>query len=402
MLIKQAISAEDPTSFLPRSAEASTDTRPLAATVPFVALERAHDSLAAELRAAFDRVMRSSAFILGEEVEDFERDFADFCHVEHCVGVASGTAALAIALIAAGIGPGDEVIVPAHTFVSSALGVLHAGATVVFCDVDSGTGLIDPQAAASVLSERTAAIMPVHLFGQACEMDAVSALATKHSLLVIEDGAQAHGATYRARPVGGLGDVCAFSFYPSKNLGAFGDGGAICTDDPALAERARRVRNIGQRGKGEHVELGLNERLDGLQAALLRVKLSHLAAGNQARRRHAQTYRDALASELLLTERPESPCVYHLFPIKVPNRDEVSASLTGMGVACGVHYDRAAADHAFWQGRYKDAQLEVARGWAAQELSLPMFPELQEEEVDRVIDACASLGLTNSINGHRG
>jgi dTDP-3-amino-3,4,6-trideoxy-alpha-D-glucose transaminase len=230
-------------------------------------------------------------------------------------------------------------------------------------------------------------------------MDAVSELAGRHGLLVLEDAAQAHGASYRAQPVGGLGNAAAFSFYPSKNLGALGDGGAICTDDSGLAERARSLRNIGQRRKGEHIELGFNERLDGLQAAMLRVKLPHLAAGNRARRRHAALYRAALADELLLAERPHTPCVYHLFPIRVGDRDAAAAALAQAGIATGVHYDRAASDHPLWQERLRPrADLEVARDWAAHELSLPMFPELQSHEVKRVIDACADLGYTKSAS----
>jgi dTDP-3-amino-3,4,6-trideoxy-alpha-D-glucose transaminase len=370
------------------------------AAVPFVALERQHAALSDELHAAFDRVVRRSAFILGEEVERFEFEFAEFCSVRHCIGVASGTAALTIALIAAGIGPGDEVIVPGHTFIASALAVVHAGATVVFCDVERDTGLIDLDAAAAVTGPDTAAIIPVHLYGQACDMDAVRALADKHHLVVIEDAAQAHGAAYRGRRVGGLGNAAAFSFYPSKNLGALGDGGAICTDDTDLAERARSLRNIGQRRKGEHIELGFNERLDGLQAAVLRVKLPHLAAGNRARRRHAALYREALADELLLAERPETPCVYHLFPILVGDRDETAAALADQGIATGVHYDRGASDHPLWHGRRRpQADLEVARHWAAHELSLPMFPELEDHEIQRVLSACAGLGYAKSTNG---
>ena len=369
-------------------------------TVPFVALERQHAALAEELRTAFDRVVHASAFILGEEVERFEAEFAEFCSVRHCVGVSSGTAALTIALIAAGIGPGDEVIVPGHTFISSALAVVHAGATVVFCDVERATGLIDVDAAAAVVGPNTAAILPVHLYGQSCNMDAVRALAQKRGLLVIEDAAQAHGATYRGRPVGGLGNAAAFSFYPSKNLGALGDGGAICTDDPDLAERARRLRNIGQRGKSEHIELGFNERLDGLQGAVLRVKLPHLAAGNRARRRNAALYRDLLADEVLLAERPETPCVYHVFPILVRDRDETAATLARAGIATGVHYNRAASDHPLWHGRLApQADLEDSRHWAAHELSLPMFPELEEHEVRRVVRAFDGLGCAKSNNG---
>jgi dTDP-4-amino-4,6-dideoxygalactose transaminase len=371
-------------------------------SVPFVALDRQHAALADELRAAFDRVTRASAFTLGEEVEHFESEFAAVCSTRHCVGVASGTAALTIALIAAGIGAGDEVIVPAHTFVASALAVVHAGATVVFCDVERDTGLINIDAAAAAVGPDTAAILPVHLYGQACDMDAVRALAGRHGLLVLEDAAQAHGATYNGRPVGGLGDAAAFSFYPSKNLGALGDGGAICTDDDRLAARARRLRDIGQMRKGIHVEAGFNERLDGLQAALLRVKLPHLAAGNRARREHAASYREALPDELLLRERPQTPCVYHLFPILLEDREEVAAALASAGIATGVHYRHAASDHPLWQGQGApgaQADLAAARHWAAHELSLPMFPELERHEIEHVLGACAELGYAKPPEG---
>jgi dTDP-3-amino-3,4,6-trideoxy-alpha-D-glucose transaminase len=367
--------------------------------VPFVALERQHAALAEELRDAFERVVQGSGFILGEEVERFESEFAEFCSVRHCVGVASGTAALTIALIAAGIGPGDEVIVPAHTFIASVLAVVHAGATVAFCDVERATGLIDVAAATALVGPNTSAILPVHLYGQACDMDAVRALADRHGLLVVEDAAQAHGATHRGRRVGSLGNAAAFSFYPSKNLGALGDGGAICTNDADLATRARSLRNLGQLRKGQHTELGFNERLDGLQAAVLRVKLPHLTAGNSARRRHAAAYREVLADELPLAERPETPCVYHLFPILVDDRGGAAAALARAGIATGVHYDRAASDHPLWRERQRpQADLGFARHWAAHELSLPMFPELADHEVERVTRACADLGHAKSTD----
>jgi len=365
--------------------------------VPFVDLQREHAALGAELRAAFERVADTSAFILGEEVELFESEFASFCSARHCVGVASGTAALTIALMAAGIGPGDEVIVPGHTFIASPLAVVNAGARVVFCDVERETGLIDVAAAAAAVGPATAAIVPVHLYGQACRMDAIAKLGARHGLLVIEDAAQAHGARYRGRPVGGIGDAGAFSFYPSKNLGALGDGGAICTNDDAIAERARRLRNLGQKRHGEHVELGFNERLDGLQAALLRVKLPHLDAGNRARRRHAAQYRRRLRDEQLLVERGESPCVYHLFPMVVRDRDETVAALARAGIETGIHYKRAASDHPVWKGHCRPPRdLETARDWSAHELSLPMFPALEEHEIERVLHACSALGLTGS------
>src|SRR5256885_5254701 len=290
--------------------------------VPFVDLNRHHAPLAGELRSAFDRVVSTDAFVLGSEVEAFECEFAAYAEASHWVGVGSGTAAIALALIAAEIGPGDEVVVPAHTFIASVLGVLHAGALPVFCDVQRDTGLIDPDSAASVVGARTAAILAVHLYGQACDMGSINALARRHHLFVLEDAAQAHGATHDGRRVGSLGDAAAFSFYPSKNLGALGDGGAVCTTDPRLATRIRELRDLGQASKGEHLVVGYNERLDGLQAALLRVKLPHLDGWNAARRQRAQRLREGLPDDLvLLGERAATPCVYHIFPVRQHNRD---------------------------------------------------------------------------------
>jgi dTDP-4-amino-4,6-dideoxygalactose transaminase len=359
--------------------------------VPFMDLRRHHAPLAAELREAFERVLGASSFILGEEVERFEARFAELCGVRHCVGVGSGTAALMIMLQAVGIGPGDEVIVPAHTFIATALAVRHVGATPVCADVDYGTGLIDHAAVAAVIGPRTAAILPVHLYGQVCAMDELRTLAERHGLALLEDAAQAHGATYRGRPAGGLGRASAFSFYPSKNLGALGDGGAICTNDPELAERARQLRHLGQRAKGEHLLAGYNERLDGLQAALLRVKLPHLDDWNARRRELAALYREQLADEVgLLEERAESSCVYHLLPIRVPRRDVVLELLGREGIACGVHYCPAVHEQPPFAASLADSTLALGRSsaWAREELSLPMYPELRPEEAARVAERC--------------
>jgi dTDP-3-amino-3,4,6-trideoxy-alpha-D-glucose transaminase len=372
-----------------------TDVQPtLPKSVPFIDLARQHALLADELRAAFDRLLGSSAFILGEEVERFEAEFASFCGVEHCVGVASGTAALTVGLQASGIGRGDEVIVPAHTFVASALAVVHAGATPVFCDVELGTGLIDPASANAALSERTAAIMAVHLYGQACDMEGLRSLANAHGLLLVEDAAQAHGARLNGRRSGGLGSFAAFSFYPSKNLGALGDGGAICTDDTAIAEGVRELRNIGQRRKGEHVSLGYNERLDGLQAACLRVKLPHLDGWNARRRAHAGRYGAALGGTLdLLQVRSGAEPVYHVYPARTPSRGELAQVLGNNGIQYGVHYSLAVHQHPMFSelpAESRPLELPIAERWARQELSLPMFAELSEAEVDGVIAACLS------------
>lgn len=355
----------------------------------FVAVDRQHAGIEDQLRETFVRLLGSSAFTLGEELEHFEADFARYSEAAHCVGVASGTAALTLTLRAYGIGPGHEVIVPAHTFIASAIAVAHVGATPVLCDVDEATGLIDPNAARAAVGPRTAAIIAVHLYGQTCDMDAIEAFAKPHGLLVLEDAAQAHGARYRDRRAGSLGAAAAFSFYPSKNLGALGDGGAVCTDDAVLASRLRRLRNLGQRTKGEHVDLGYNERLDALQAALLRVKLAHLDDWNEARRSHAARYRELLPpSARLLGERPDSRCIYHIFPARFDNRDTVAATLRALGIETAVHYTPALHGHPAWTDwPLHHGALPVAEAWAAQELSLPMHPALAPEEIERVAAA---------------
>jgi dTDP-4-amino-4,6-dideoxygalactose transaminase len=356
--------------------------------IPFVDLARQHEPLATELRAAFERVLGASSFVLGEEVERFEEEFAAYCGTADCVGVASGTAALQIMLKAAGVGRGDEVIVPAHTFIASALAVLHVGATPVCVDVDYGTGLIDRDAANAAIRPATAAILAVHLYGQVCAMDALRELSARHGLLLFEDAAQAHGATYRGSRAGSLGNASAFSFYPSKNLGAFGDAGAICTNDGELAACARQLRDLGRDANGAHALAGYNERLDGIQAALLRIKLAHLDRYNAVRQSLAATYRGPLsaAGVELLDERPESPSVYHLFPIRIDHRDEAAAALAARGIATGVHYPRAVPDQPALPG-LADAVVPIAREWAARELSLPLFPELREAEIELVISA---------------
>lgn len=357
-----------------------------------MALGRHHESLRQDFMAAFDRVLRTSAFTLGEEVERFETEFAEYCGARHCVGVASGTAALELLLRASGVGTGDEVIVPAHTFIASALAVVHAGATPVLCDVDDSTGLIDPDAVRALIGPRTAAIMAVHLYGQTCDMTALARLARSHGLVLLEDAAQAHGAVHRGRRAGSLGTGAAFSFYPSKNLGALGDGGAICTDDGELAMRVRRLRNLGQRAKGEHLEIGYNQRLDGLQAALLRVKLVHLDGWNDRRRDRAELYR-ALLPQAITTveERPENACVYHLFPVRVRGRDHLAASLLDRGVQTGIHYYPAVHAHPAWEeGSLRHGEVANAEAWAAEELSLPMHPDLEREEIEYVVENLAA------------
>jgi len=362
--------------------------------IPFIDLRLQHSAIEGELAEAFERVVGASGFILGREVERFEDAFAAYCGVRHCVGVASGTAALTLSLKAAGVGPGDEVIVPAHTFIASALAVVHAGATPVLCDVHEGTGLIDPESAAAAVSERTAAILPVHLYGQLCDMDAIQSLAERHGLVVLEDSAQAHGATCGGRRAGSFGRAAAFSFYPSKNLGALGDGGAVTTDDRELAERVRALRDLGQRTKGEHLMAGFNERLDGLQAALLSVKLPHLDRWNAARRELAAAYKEALGNSITTLE-DRGTCVYHLFPVRVADRAALQGRLDAGGVASGVHYSPALHRQPALESLARaPVGLSRAEDWAREELSLPIFPELQQVQIERVAGMCRELAST--------
>ncbi len=378
------------------------DRLPEELPVPFVDLDRQHAPIAGELRRAVDEVIARGDFILGEAVDRFEEAFARHVGVKHAIGVGSGTAALTIAARSAGIGAGDEVIVPAHTYVASAFGLEHAGARAIFCDVEPETGLIDLSSAEAVLSERTAAILPVHLYGQLCDGERLRNFARRHGLALIEDAAQAHGARRAGGAAGSLGAAAAFSFYPSKNLGAFGDGGMVCTDDDEIAERARRLRHLGQRRKGEHLEVGMNERLDSVQAAILAVKLERLEEWNESRRLAAARYSLRLgASVPTLPSAEGSECVFHLFPIRVPERARVARFLRDRGISTGIHYcPPVHLQPAFAE---RDATAPEAEAWAEEELSLPMFPFMKDEEIDRVcsgvLDAIQAIGAPPAIVG---
>jgi dTDP-4-amino-4,6-dideoxygalactose transaminase len=364
-------------------------------TIPFADLAHQRDPVADEIAAAMRRVVDASDYILGAELGAFEREFAAYCGVEHAIGVGSGTAALALGLEALGIGRGDEVVVPANTYISSALAVAHAGAEPVFCEVSERTGLIDPAAAAAAAGERTAAVMAVHLYGQACDMGAVGELAAARGLAVIEDAAQAHGARWEGRRVGSFGILGAFSFYPTKNLGGFGDGGMICTDDGAVAAAARRLRNLGQPRKGTHSSTGYNERLDTLQAAVLRVKLPLLEGWNQARREVARRYREAFGDRVAcLPVRDWADDVYHLFPVRLAHRDAVAAGLAEAGIETALHYPVPLhLQPPFRRDGAARGDLARAEAWAREELSLPMYPGLAAGGVQRVSERLlASLG----------
>ena len=355
-------------------------------TIPFLELLPAYRELKAEIDAALDRVLASGWYILGEEVQSFEQEFAAFCGVSHAIGVANGLDALRLALLAWEIGPGDEVIVPANTFIATWLAVSQCGAVPVGVDPDPQTHTITAGAIAAAITPRTRAIVPVHLYGQPADLDPILALARQHNLAVIEDAAQAHGAEYCQRRIGGHGDLVSWSFYPGKNLGALGDGGAITTNRADLAERLRALRNYGSTQKYVHDSLGINSRLDPLQAAVLRVKLKYLDQWNNRRRRIAALYQSGLAGlDLRLPVVPSwANPVWHLFVIQSDERDDVQRRLTEAGIGSQIHYPipphRQKAYAAF-----AGQSFPIAESLANTVLSLPMGPHLSEEDAAQVV-----------------
>jgi dTDP-4-amino-4,6-dideoxygalactose transaminase len=355
--------------------------------IPLVDLKAQYAAIKPEVDAAMQAVVDSVAFINGPQVRSFEESFAAFCGVRHAIGVQSGTSALHLALMACGIGPGDEVIVPSMTFIATAEMVGRTGAHPVFVDVDPRTCNLDASSFEGAITPRTKAVIAVHLYGQPAEMDAILAIARSHGIRVIEDAAQAHGAEYRGRRAGGLGDVATFSFYPGKNLGAYGDAGAVVTNDEAIAEEVRLLRNHGRRSKYTHEREGFNYRLDTLQAAVLEIKLRHLDEWNAGRRRIADLYRQHLDGlpVKLLHEAPHLRSVYHLFVIRVERRDEILAYLKENGVGAGVHYPLPLhMQPAYGFLGYRPEDLPAARALGETVLSLPMFPELTEAQVEQV------------------
>ena len=363
----------------------------MAGIVPFVDLVAQYESIAEEIDRAFHEVTTSAQYILGARVERFEGEFADFVGAEHAVGVGSGLDALRLGLLALEIGPGDEVIVPANTYIATAFAVSEVGAEVVLVDCDPASYNVDPDAVAAALTSRTRALLPVHFTGQAAEMRPLIELAASNNLEVVEDAAQAHGTLYEGRPCGSLSKLACFSFYPGKNLGAYGDGGMVTTSDSAVVEQTRRLRNYGERAKYDHVVKGVNSRLDGLQAAFLSVKLPHLPGWNEARLRHADTYTAQLdgVGDLALQQRSNSSThVYHLFIIETAERDELRDFLTERGIQTGIHYpipihlQEAYSDLGLGPGAFPQTER-----LAQESLSLPMYPELTEEQIRSVTDA---------------
>src|SRR5213594_1249136 len=357
-------------------------------TVPFMDLISEHQGLRGELRQIWDSLLDSAAFVRGPQVDQFERSFAEFCEVKHAIGVANGTDGLVLALKALGIGHGDEVIVPANSFVATAEAVVHTGATPVFVDIDPRTYNIAASQIERHLTWQTTAIIPVHLYGQPADMDAVLAIAERHSLKVIEDSAQARGARYRGRRAGSMGDAACFSFYPAKNLGACGDGGAVVTNDDNIATAVRRLRDHGGLKKYEHYSIGYNSRLDTLQAAILQRKLRDLGRRNEMRRRHAEAYNELLASVSGIVT-PFVPdgigSVHHLYVVRVErgNRSDLQRYLQERGVQTGIHYPVPIhRTPAF--ARFNVRACPVAEQYSATILSLPMFPDMEERQLEYV------------------
>ncbi len=357
-------------------------------TVPFVDLHREQDTLTREIRSAMEGVLSSCNFILGTEVEEFERAFAAFVGAQYAVGVSNGLDALRLVLMALDIGVGDEVILPANTFVATALAVSAVGATPVLADCDSRTYIIDPEFVKSRIGPKTRAIIPVHLAGQTGDLAPILDLADRYGLMVIEDAAQAHGAVYEGRRCGSIGIAGCFSFYPSKNLGAYGDGGIVTTNNQRVAERIAHLRNYGQQAKYRHVEKGMNARLDTLQAAILSVKLRHLDEWNLARAAHAEMYRGALNEVGDIGFQARLPCcthVYHLFIIETDHRDALQKHLSEAGIQTAIHYPVPIhLQPAYAELGYRRGDLPQAERLADRILSLPMFPTLTAGELTYV------------------
>ena len=357
--------------------------------IPLVDLKAQYASIKPGVDAAIRRVVDNTSFILGKEVVDFEDAFAQYVGTEGAVGVASGTAALHLALLACGIGSGDEVITTSHTFFATAEAISQTGAHPVFVDIDLRTYNLDPSRVEDATTSRTKAILPVHLYGQPAQMDALSDIAERHDLWLIEDAAQAHGAEYNGRRCGSIGHLACFSFYPGKNLGAYGDAGMVTGNDEQLLARVRRLRNHGRTSKYEHQEMGWGERIDALQAAILGAKLPHLEDWTEARRAHAHRYTELLADCEVVTphEAPDVRHVYHLYVIRTPRRDDVLAHLKAKGISAGIHYPLPLhRQPAYLKQGYGDVHLLATERVAAEVLSLPMYPELTENQIAYVVE----------------
>jgi dTDP-4-amino-4,6-dideoxygalactose transaminase len=359
-------------------------------TVPFLDLKAQYQAIKDEIRPAIDRVLDSCAFVLGDEVAAFEREFAAYCGTSHAVAVNTGTSALHLALLAAKVGPGDDVITVPFTFVATVAAIRYTGARAVFVDIDPISFTMNVRQLEAAITPRTKAILPVHLYGQPADMDPILDVARRHHLIVIEDSAQAHGATYMGRPVGSIGDMGCFSFYPGKNLGAYGEGGMVTTNNPDFARTIAMLRDWGQERKYHHVLQGYNYRLEGIQGAVLRVKLRHLEAWTEARRARAARYdtllcRAAVATPGVVSNRRH---VYHVYAIRSSQRDQLQQALQANGVHTGIHYPIPVhLQPAYATPDYQAGAFPESERAAAEVLSLPMYAELTDSLQDQVVEA---------------
>jgi len=356
--------------------------------IPFLDLRESYLELESEIDAAIKRVLNSGWYILGEEVDAFEREYAEYCEAKHCVAVANGLDALHLSLLALGVGVGDEVIVPSNTYIATWLAISNCGATPVPVEPNESTYNIDSSIIESAITRRTKVILPVHLYGQPVDIEPILSLAKKYNLRVLEDGAQAHGARYKKKRIGAHGDMCAWSFYPGKNLGAYGDGGAITTNDPELADKVRLLRNYGSRTKYVNEVRGFNSRLDSLQAAILRVKLQYLDASNELRRMIAQRYSEGLAGAPL--QLPTVPSwadpVWHLYVIQHAQRDSFAENLSKYGISTMIHYPVPPhLQPAYQDLGYREGDYIISEKIHKSILSLPIAPNMSQADLDFVI-----------------
>jgi dTDP-4-amino-4,6-dideoxygalactose transaminase len=363
--------------------------------VPFLDLKSQYLSIKNEIHEALDGVLEKTAFAGGPFVAQFEKEFAAFCGTQQAVGVGNGTDALWMALLALGVGPGDEVITVPDTFIATAEAISYCGATPVFVDVDEKSYNMDPHLLEAAITPKTKAVIPVHLFGQMSDMDPIMEIAQKHSLFVLEDASQAHGARYKGKPAGSIGDAGCFSFYPGKNLGAYGEAGAVVTNDTALADRMRMYRDHGSPKKYYHKVLGWNARMDGFQGAVLSVKLKYLPQWNESRRKNAAIYNQLFAgfgSVVTPTEMDYGKHVYHVYALRVKNRDGLISALAEKGIGTNIHYPVPVhLQDAYSFLGLKKGSFPVAEQCAAEFVSLPMFAELTGEQIQYVADAVKTL-----------
>jgi dTDP-4-amino-4,6-dideoxygalactose transaminase len=356
--------------------------------IPFLDLRSQYQQIKPQIDAALARAIDSGQFVLGPEVAAFEERFAAYCGTRYCVALNSGTSALHLALLAAGIGPGDEVITVGMTFVATTAAILYCGAKPVLVDIDPATWTMDPNLLAAAVTPATKAILPVHLHGLIADMDPIIAVARRHGLVVIEDAAQSHGARYKERSAGAIGDIGCFSFYPGKNLGAYGEGGAAVTHDPELARRMALLRDWGQEAKYRHVVPGYNYRMDAIQGAVLNVKMDYIEEWTEGRRSVARSYNHLLAGSAIQTPAPppHSRHVYHVYAVRVPDRDRAQGALQATGIATGIHYPVPVhLQKAYAELGYRAGDFPVTEAAADEFLSLPIYPEMRPDQVAMVV-----------------